>query len=297
MSLGSDFIKRMQSRFQRDLTDPEQRRLVQDRTVRLFARKLEQAPQKGESLRQEAYTLLEELIQEFTALEMDVLEVYQQAFEACPDEIQVLRTIVGLLRSRDARDREAMGYYRKLSEQEPRNFQLLQILVECYRLNQDPYSLMIIYEQILEHFHALEEDIRWGKTPQPPNWEDIVVLHKVSAAALAEMYAEMNRTDEKALNLYLQNLGEDEPNLTILKILAETWIKENKMDQDALGVYELYLAYEPMKRDLRLLLSRCYISGPRREEGLTILKRLFDENPQDTATLALLMNNCCRKTT
>ena len=157
MKIASNIITRMKTTFNRDITDPRQREMILGDTLKQFAKKMDMAQDN------DAYSLLDQLAMEYESIKIDPMEIYYKAFELYQNEKRLLQTIVGFLRSRDAKDKKAIHYYQKLSNAEPENFQMLALLVECYKENNESVPLMMTYERIIKKFRELEESRRWAR--------------------------------------------------------------------------------------------------------------------------------------
>ncbi len=289
MKLGSNFITHLKARFKRDVTDPEQRAIILEKTLKEFGKRLKAAPASEPAARQEAYALLEQLAFAYEGKDIDALEVYREAYERLPSDTHLLRTVVGLLRARDARDKDAINYYRKLADVEPNNLQLLQLLADCYQKTQQPFPLMITYERIVKKYQELQSAIEWGEVPPSRGGEDVQKSYQNAVHQLGEIYANMGKTDESAISIYRQILHTDYENVTVLKVMVQTYLQKGRTDTEALEVYEHSLAYYPGDRKVRLLLAKGYIETGRQQEGLIILEKIYEENPDDDEVLGRLM--------
>jgi len=274
MKIASNIITRMKTTFNRDITDPRQREMILGDTLKQFAKKMDMAQDN------DAYSLLDQLAMEYESIKIDPMEIYYKAFELYQNEKRLLQTIVGFLRSRDAKDKKAIHYYQKLSNAEPENFQMLALLVECYKENNESVPLMMTYERIIKKFRELEESRRWG-AHLDGDWAFIQSQYQNSLLCLGDIYAEMGKSDEDALSVYREIIRADEPNATAIKILAKAYMDKERTDQEAMEVYEYFLAYEPYDRNARLLLARGFIDTQRLDEGISILKSLSQEFPED----------------
>ena len=288
MKIKSNIITRFKSRFKRDISDPRQRDLIVEDTLRQFEKKMETAGEKGSASQEEAFALLDHLAFEYESKKLDSLDIYKKAYEKFPQENGLLRAIVGLLRARDAKNKLAIHYYQKLSEYEPENFQILALLVDCYRDNIEQIPLMLTYERIVKKYREMDDSQRWGVEPGP-NWDFIKSQYQSALHKLGEIYAEMGRNDEEALSIYREIIHAEEPNVNAIKILAQSLVEKGHMDKEAMEVYELYLAFEPFDRNVRFLLTKAFLSSERAEEGLTILKNICRENPDDAEALDFLI--------
>jgi len=288
MKIKPDIVTRFKSKFKRDISDPRQRDLIVEDALRQFEKKMETAGEKGSASREEAFALLDQLAFKYESKKLDSLDIYKKAYEKFPQEIGLLRAIVGLLRARDAKNKLAIHYYQKLSEYEPENFQILALLVDCYRENIEQVPLMLTYERIVKKYREMDNAQRWGTEPGP-NWDFIKSQYKSTIHKLGEIYAEMGRNDEEALSIYREIIHADEPNVIAIKILAQSLVEKGRTDKEAMEVYELYLAFEPFDRNVRFLLTKAFLSSERIEEGLTILKNLCRENPDDAEALDFLI--------
>lgn len=271
------------------MLDPDQRRIILDGVVRSFSRKI--LNQTGnEKNGKEMYNVLEELAMEYEQKKLDPIEIYEKALEEVPNDRHLLKTIVGLLRAKDARDKKAVSYYKKLSEIEPGNFHILSLLLECYEHEHETYLLKVTYELIVERYNKFQEAMQWEGAVKGQDWENVETLYQEAIHNLAEIYSNMNREDEDALKIYHMVVHDDEPNLSVLHILANTYIKNRRTDPEAVDIYELFLAYEPYNREVRLLLASGYLAQQRRDEALPVLRSLYDENHDDTEALELLVS-------
>jgi len=286
--LGNHIINRVKTRLQRNLKDPDQRSIILEKTLRQFSKKMEGESDNGSDSVQEAFALLDQLAYEFEGFHIDILEIYEKAYEKFPGNPRILRSIVGLLRSRDAHDKEAIRYYRELSEIDTENFQLMSLLVDCFKQTQQPFPLMMTYEKIIKKFR--EKEAAAGEQEPAPNWNKIQRLYENAIQNLGDIYANMGRTDEEAVAVYKEALQTEEINQTILNTLVRTYYEKERLDQEALGIYEIYLAYDPGHRLVRLLLANGYISSGREEEGITILRNINEEDPEDNDILSIIVH-------
>lgn len=274
MKIASNIITRVKTRFNRDIADPRQREMILDDTLKQFAKKMDLTQDN------EAYAILDQLAMEYESIKLDPLEVYFKAFDLYPNEKRLLQTIVGFLRSRDAKDKKAIHYYQKLSNAEPENFQMLALLVDCYKENNESVPLMMTYEHIVKKFREMEESRRWG-THTDGDWAFIQSQYQNALLSLGDTYAEMGKADEDALSIYREIIHTEEPNAAAIQILAHAYMEKERTDQEAMEVYEYFLAYDPYNRKARLLLARGFIAIARLDEGINILKKLSQEFPDD----------------
>ena len=289
MNIKSQFIKKVKTRFKRDIKDPEQRAIILDKAIRQFTKKLDNGAGEDKQIYEEAFALLEELAYEYEQNKIDILEIYKEAYERHPNDTKILRTIVGHLRARDAHDKESIRYYKNLSDIDTKNFQLLTLLVDCYKRTQQPFPLMITYERIVKNYAEQEKAYQFGETKPGSDWDSIQAIYNDAVQNLAEIYANMGRTDQEAISIYKEVLHGDEVNHTVLKTLTNHYIKAERTDHEALSIYELSLAFDPEDRAVRILLSEGYITAHREKEGLVILKKIYEDNPDDEEVLDLIM--------
>jgi|GEM_PF-580766 len=290
MKFGDRFIKKVKSKIQRNLLDPDQRDIILEKTIKQFNRKLEDYAQGDPDARSDAFALLDELALEYETHHLDILEIYEKAFQGNSEDPKLLRTIVGLLRASDSQDKNAIIYYKALSEKEPDNFYLLSLLVSCYKETQQLYALMMTYERIIEKFRELKQIFENAESEPTPEWESAQTIYENAVLNLAEMYANMGKKDEKVLSIYKEALKGAEINMSVLKILTTYYTQEKRSDEEAREIYEIYLAYEPTDREVQIFLSTGYIESQRHEEGMAILENLFKEDPEDQEVLFLIMD-------
>ncbi|MBN1903209.1 tetratricopeptide repeat protein, partial [Candidatus Sumerlaeota bacterium] len=289
MSLGNQFIKRVKSRIQRNLLDPDQREIILEGTIKNFGKKLE--TDNDSNAPSGAFAILDQLAQEYEALHLDVMEIFQKAYEKFPNEARILRTIVGLYRAKDSREKEAVQYYRALSDIEPGNIPLLSLLAQCYKKNQEVFPLMMIYERIVKQYAEFIE-IRRNREDDDTMAPDLYrPIFQNAIMGLGEMYANMGRMDEDAISIYRMSLAtEEEINVTALKMLTAYYAQKEEKSPEALDTFGIYLAYEPGDRRIKILLAQGYIALKREEEGLAILQNLRQEDPRDQEPLNLIID-------
>ena len=287
--IGWKIIQKVKTKIQRNFLDPDQRAIILEESLRQFGKKLDAESLEYPSARQEAFALLDQLSYEYETHQLDISEIYQKAYEQHPHNVRLLKTIVGLLRARDAVDKEAMIYYRTLSDLEPGNLQLLSLLVEYYKKIQDLIPLMMIYDRIIKEYRQEDEQYQKGEIEPGPDWDNVRLLYTNTLQHLGEIYANMGKTDQEAISIYRELLNQDDINLTVLKSLTHYYLDNQRTDPEATQVYEIYIAYDPTNKDLMRLLAKGYMAAAREQEGINIFKNLVLENLDDEESLNFLM--------
>jgi tetratricopeptide (TPR) repeat protein len=289
MSLGNHFIKLIKSRIQRNLLDPDQRVIILDRTIKDFGKKLE--ANENPNARSEAFALLDQLANEYEAHHLDVLEIFQKGYERHPNDTQLLRAIVGLFRARDAQDKEAVQYYRALSDIEPNNIPLLSFLVQCYKKTQEIFPLMMAYERIVKQYKEYMEKQKDKEEDNVLESGIYLPIHQNAIMGLGEIYANMGRMDDEAISIYRESFKtEEEINGTVLKMLTMFYAQKGDKSPEALDTYEIYLAYDPGDWKMKVLLAQGYLAKNRDEEGLSILQNLHQEDSSNEEVLNLIID-------
>lgn len=288
MSLGHQFIKRVKSRLQRNLLDPDQRIIILDRTLKNFSKKLE--TDENPNARSEALAVLDQLAYEYETHHLDILEIFQKAYERHPNDTQLLRTIVGLYRARDAQDKEAVQYYRILSDIEPNNIPLLSLLAQCYKKTQEIFPIMMTYERIVKQYKEQMENQNNREDQTETGLNVYLPVYKNAILGLGEIYANMGRMDDEAISIYRESIKTDEEvNVTVLRMLTRYYAQKGLKSLEALETYEISLAYDTKDRQVKILLAQGYFDINRVEEGLKILQNLHQEEGEDEEVLNLLI--------
>jgi len=287
--IGRKIIQKVKTKIQRNLLDSDQRAIILEDALRQFGKKLEAETEQSPSARKEAFALLDQLSYEYETHQLDILEIYQKAYEQHPHNTRLLRTIVALLRARDAVDKEAIIYYRSLSDVEPGNLHLLSLLAEYYKKNQDLFPLMMIYDRIVKQYRYQEEQYEKGEIEPGPDWDNIKTLYTNTIQNLGEIYANMGKTDEEALSIYKLLIQQEDVNRTVLKTLTHYYVDNQRTEPEAIQVYEIYIAYDPTNKELMRLLAKGYMSSGREQEGINIFKNLCLDYSDDEESLNLLM--------
>ncbi|MCX7624725.1 MAG: tetratricopeptide repeat protein [Candidatus Sumerlaeaceae bacterium] len=98
---------------------------------------------------------------------------------------------------------------------------------------------------------------------------------------LAEIYAQQDVTDAKAVPAYEEALRTDPENATYLVALARAYVRVNRKDPYALQVIERALHKAPQARDLGIFLATNYLEAERYEDALKLARWLLQSDKEN----------------
>lgn len=114
--------------------------------------------------------------------------------------------------------------------------------------------------------------------------ERLLELGETSASVycdLAEIYAQQNVTDTKAIPAYEEALRTDPENATYLVALARAYLHARRKDPYALQVIEKALQKAPQARDLGVFLATHYLETERYEDALKLARWLLQSDKEN----------------
>lgn len=283
-------VTHLKQQIQRDLQDRKFRQTEINAAIKKYLKKWS-ANEKPPAL----YQPLEKLAKELESNALDSLELFKQAWQQNPDDIDLLLKVSRTLLERGDKSKESLTYYKTAVEYESNRFKYLEVIAEYYRENGMIYELMLTNERIVDTFEQCREIMETGTEEEKlklvdVEWTQAGKLYEQAKQELLNLYLNLGRKDNRASALYREVLKEDPENIDVLKLLVEGLIAQNRTDPDALEVYEHYLAYKPDARQVISLLSKGYFEQGRDHEAITLLEADYRAHPDDNASLEQIIN-------
>jgi tetratricopeptide (TPR) repeat protein len=288
MSLDGKIVSWVKEKFKADLRKPDQRARAIANAVKAYLKNVSAPFTPGEA----TYDPLESLAFRFRDLGLDTTEIYKEAYAQNPSDTRLLKSIVKHLLLKDDTSKDAIEYFRKIADLEEDNFPYLKRLVDAHKARGDPYPLMYAYERIIDRFESL---IGQRKDPDAPpipaiNWKFATKLYEDSIVEVVSLYVDAGRADERAMKIYHEVLKRDLETVAMLKLMVDHYLQQDSYSEEAIDVYEHYLAYEPSDERLQLTLSDAYLGKGRTHEALSILESLYERSKNRQTILERLVN-------
>jgi tetratricopeptide (TPR) repeat protein len=284
MKLGLRLFRLIKGKREKSLTDTQYRREAIDLAVDAYVQRYGSVPSGSD----EVYEPLEDLADKFKEVSLDPLEILVSAYEKNPSDQTLLRRLGSTMRQRGIKSKSAMEYYRRLVELGEDTLGYLRCQFDYYKASDQPYPLMLTAERIVEEYQVLREE---GEDEDSAiDWEMVEEMYAGALQALAEIYVNLGKTDEKAMAVYREVLQLDGDHMAILDLIVKSYSSAGRRDSEAIRWYEEYLAYRPNEKELQLFLSEAYFGSSREAEGLAILKGIHKEDPQDAQVLKRIIS-------
>lgn len=290
--MAPEFIRKIKDKFIKDIKDPEQRKIIVKNAVEAYQKRLKSKPNGDDSI----YEPLEDLVGKYEQNLLNPIEIYQAAFEVSPSEKKFLRIIVNDIVRRSDFYISNVKYIQALSEIEENCFPYLNYLIKCYESDKQTDNIIKTYELIYSKIALFEQKRDKGEPiPSDLQWSMIDKLKNDSVNYLCQAYINLNRIDDQAMNMYQEVLKNDPDNFPIIKQISRRYLSENRRDNEAVGIYEFCLAHEPDNRELVMALGESYNNIKKPEMRIKLFESYYKDNPKEDDILSVLIEYYIRE--
>jgi predicted Zn-dependent protease len=224
---------------------------------------------------------LDELAIQFRERDIPTLDIYQQAYSRNKRDTEMLKFLVGEFSSRDPDSKEAVELYWALTVAEPSELNHYFRLVNHYRDSKDPTTLTRIEEQIVERYGQIER----GELQPSANPAANLNIFEMALEDLASTYAELGRTDKRAMVVYSRQLEADPQNNELMVMLARCYAEQGRRDEEALRTYEAWFVIDPQDMTLLQALIATYQALGRQEQAVVLMEHVYHQSPEEDQEL------------
>lgn len=284
--LSPDFFKIISSKFKKDPKDAEQRKQMLDNAISAYLKKLKAKPQGDESIYEDIY----ELAQRFEENYINPIEIYMAAYDANPSEKRFLRIIVNDIVRRNDFCSSTAKYIKAMAEIEENCFPYLGYLIKCYTNNNEQDNVLITYETLYSKIQLFRSKLETGeKMPPDLQLDSLMELEIQAIGYLCEAYINFNRLDDDAVAIYQIVHNSNPENIYVIKQLVKKYLLDKRKDEEAVGMYEMLLAFEPENRELILFLCEAYDNLKRFGDKISLLQTYLVQHENDYEVLNLVV--------
>ena len=231
---------------------------------------------------------LDEMAATFVEADLDTLEVYEYALQRNKGDLDLLHLVVSRYEENQASpaSRAAIEAYWALTVAEPHILSHYFPLINHYRTNDDPLTLLKLEQQIVERMWKIQR----GELADGAHRESNLYIYGLAIDDLSRVYMEMNRTDADAVAIYVERFKLDSNDNETLAMLARCFREKGRTDLEALDIYEKYFVLAPEDPGLQKILVESYLEQGMPERAIVLMETLFQSVSDDFGLLSRIVH-------
>lgn len=199
-------------------------------------------------------------------LDETAMKIFTRALEANPNAPEILIAVSHGYIQEGREDPEAEDLYQRALVHNPQDEQVLEQLSRIAIKRNDEDMTIRTLEALTEMGRRSRENV----------------------LQLADAYCRQGIVADKAESIYREALAHQPDHATIQDNLAAIYLRHERVDEEAMSVYECALQRNPERFDLGLQLIRCYHEAQWPEKVLELGHRLERQQPQHTEVQKLV---------